>query len=67
MHCFPNRYHIPKLNREQVNYLNRPISPKEIEGIKNLPTNQSKKKKNPKNKTNKQTNKKTAQGQMALV
>jgi hypothetical protein len=30
--------HIPKLNQEQVNYLNRPTSHKEIEVIKNLPT-----------------------------
>ena len=35
---FLDRYHIPKLNQEQVNYLNRPISPKEIEEvIKYLP------------------------------
>jgi hypothetical protein len=38
MDDFPDRYHIPKLNQEQVNYLNRTISPKEIEVIKNLPT-----------------------------
>ena len=36
------RYHISKLNQEQVNYLNRPIFPKEIkEVIKNLPTKKS--------------------------
>jgi hypothetical protein len=28
---FLDRCHIPKLNQEQVNYLNRPISHKEIE------------------------------------
>ena len=37
MDGFLNRYHIPKLNQEQVNYLNRPIFYKEIEVIKNLP------------------------------
>jgi hypothetical protein len=35
---FLDRCHIPKLNQEQVNYLNRLISHKEIEVIKNLPT-----------------------------
>jgi hypothetical protein len=34
---FLDRYHIPKLNQEQVNYLNRPISPKEIEEIIKIP------------------------------
>ena len=52
MDGFLNGNHIPKLNQEQVNYLNRPISHKEIEVIKNLPKQ-------------KQTNKK--QGQMYLV
>ena len=38
MEDFLDRYHI-LLNQEQVNYLNRPISPKEIEEvIRNLPT-----------------------------
>jgi hypothetical protein len=33
-----DRYHIPKLNQDQINYLNSPISPKEIEVlIKSLP------------------------------
>jgi hypothetical protein len=41
MDGFLDRYHIPKLNQEQVNYLNRPISHKEIEVIKNLPTKKS--------------------------
>ena len=39
MHGLLDRWHIPKLNQEQVNYLNRPISHKEIEEvINNLPT-----------------------------
>ena len=39
---FLDRCHIPKLNQEQVNYLNRPISHKEIEEvIKILPTKKS--------------------------
>jgi hypothetical protein len=31
MDDFLERYHIPKLNQDEVNYLNRPMSPKEIE------------------------------------
>jgi hypothetical protein len=39
MDGFLDRYHIPKLNQEQVNCLNSPISQKEIEEvIKSLPT-----------------------------
>jgi hypothetical protein len=49
MDCFLDRYHIPQFNHEQVNYLNRPISHKEIENS----LNPSKK------KNKKQTNKKT--------
>ena len=56
MDGFLDRCHIPKLNQEQVNYLNRPISHKEIEEVsKNLPC-----------KTNKQKHKNN-QGQMDLV
>jgi hypothetical protein len=34
--------HIPKLNQEQINYLNRPVTHKEIEdAIKNFPTKKS--------------------------
>jgi hypothetical protein len=41
MDGFLDRYHIPNLNQDQVNYLKRPISHKEIEVIKNLPTKKS--------------------------
>jgi hypothetical protein len=36
MDGFLDRWHIPKLNQEQVKYLNKPISHEEIEIIKNL-------------------------------
>jgi hypothetical protein len=39
MDKFLDRYQVPKLNQDQVNDLNGPISPKEIEAIINsLPT-----------------------------
>jgi hypothetical protein len=39
MDKFLDRYQVPKLNQDQVNDLNSPISPKEIEAvINNLPT-----------------------------
>jgi hypothetical protein len=41
MDGFLDRCHIPKLNQEQVNYLNRPISQEEIEVIKNHLTKKS--------------------------
>jgi len=42
MDGFLNRYHILKLNQEQVNFLNRPIFHKGTEEvIKNLPTKKS--------------------------
>lgn len=41
MDGFLERCHTSELNQEQVNYLNRPISHKEIEVIKNFPTNKS--------------------------
>jgi hypothetical protein len=38
MDDFLERYYVLMLNQEQVNYINRPISPKKIEEvIKNLP------------------------------
>jgi hypothetical protein len=33
MDSFLDRYHIPKLNQEQANYLNMPISLKKIEQL----------------------------------
>ena len=37
-----DRYHVPKLNQDQINDLNSPISPKEIEAVTNsLPTKKS--------------------------
>jgi hypothetical protein len=39
---FLDRYQVPKLNQDQVNDLNSPISPKEIEAVINsLPTKKS--------------------------
>ena len=43
MDNFLDRYQIPKLNREQVNYLNSPITPKEIEAVINSPPSPHKK------------------------
>ena len=39
MDNFLDRYQVPKLNQDQINDLNSPISPKEIEAVTNrLPT-----------------------------
>jgi hypothetical protein len=39
MDDFLDRYHLPKLNQDKVNYLNNPITSKEIEAvIKSLST-----------------------------
>ena len=39
MDKFLDRYQVPKLNQDQINHLNSPITPKEIEAvIKSLPT-----------------------------
>ena len=39
MDNFLERYQVPKLNQDQINNLNSPISPKEIEAVINaLPT-----------------------------
>jgi hypothetical protein len=53
MDNFLDRYQVPKLNQDQINYLNSPISPKEIEAV----INSLKTKKQNKTKQNKQTNK----------
>ena len=42
MNNFLDRYQVPKLNQDQINNLNSPISPKEIEAVINsLPTKKS--------------------------
>ena len=42
MDKFLDRYQVPKLNQDQVNDINSPISPKEIEAVINsLPTKKS--------------------------
>jgi hypothetical protein len=42
MDNFLGRYQVPKLNQDQINNLNSPISPKEIEAVINsLPTKRS--------------------------
>ena len=42
MDKFLDRYQVPKLNQDQVNDLNSPISPKEIEAVINLSPSQKK-------------------------
>ena len=42
---FLNRYQVPKLNQDQVNDLNSPIAPKEIEAVINSLSTKKKKKK----------------------
>ena len=42
MHKFLKKYNFPKLNREEIENLNRPITSTEIETvIRNLPANKS--------------------------
>jgi hypothetical protein len=54
MDKFPDRYQVTKLNRDQINDLNSPISPKEIEAVINsLPPSKKKKKKKKNKKTKK--------------
>jgi len=39
---FLDRYQVPMLNQEQINHLNSPVTPKEVEAvIKSLPTQKS--------------------------
>jgi hypothetical protein len=65
MDNFLDTYQIPKSNQDQINHLNSPITPKEIETVlKSLPI------KNKKTKKQKQTNKQTknkAHNQMGLM
>ena len=52
MDKFLDRYQVTKLKQDQVNYLNSPIYPKEIEaGINRLPTKKEKKTNKKKTKT----------------
>jgi hypothetical protein len=45
MNKFPDRYQVSKLNQDQINDINSPMSPKEIEAVINcLPTKKKKKK-----------------------
>jgi uncharacterized protein (DUF2252 family) len=71
---FLDRYKVAKLNQDQINDLNSPISSKEIETVINSivsqPKNKTKQNKTNKTKQNKQTNKQTkkpTQDQMGLV
>ena len=42
MNNFLGRYQVPKLNQDQINKVNSPISPKETEAVSNsLPTKKS--------------------------
>jgi hypothetical protein len=52
MDDFLDRYHLPKVNQDQVNYLNSPIIPKEIEAVIKISYSKTKQ-----NKTKKQTTK----------
>jgi hypothetical protein len=54
---FLERHQVPRLNQDQINDLNGPISPKEIEAVINsLPTKKTKQnKKTQKNNNNKTT------------
>jgi hypothetical protein len=49
MDNFLNSYHVPKLNQDQINEPNSPISPKEIEAVINSLQTKKKKKKKKKN------------------
>jgi hypothetical protein len=42
MDNYLDRYHVPNLNQDQINDLNSPISPKEIEAVINSLLNQKK-------------------------
>jgi hypothetical protein len=58
MNNFLDRYQVPKLNQDQINDLNNPVSPKEIEAVINsLPTKKKQKQKKTKTKTKTKTKK----------
>ena len=62
---FLDRYQVPKLKQDQINYVNSPVNTKEIEAVINsLPRKKNKQTKS--KKQNKQTNKQK-QDQMGLV
>ena len=42
MDNFLDKYQVPKLNQDQINVLNSPISPKEIEAVINSHPNKKK-------------------------
>jgi hypothetical protein len=68
MDKFLDRYQLPKLNQDQVNDLNSPMFPKEIEAvIYRLPTKKKKTNKQTKQNKTKQKKKKKKQDQMGLV
>ena len=69
MDNFLDRYQVQKLNQDQINHLNSPITPNEIESVINsLLTKKTKQNKTKQtNKQNKQTNKKKSQDQLSLV
>jgi hypothetical protein len=68
MDNFLDRYQVPKLNQDQIDDLNSPISPKEIETVINSLLTKTKQNKQNKTKQNKtKQNKTKPQDQMCLV
>jgi hypothetical protein len=76
MDNFLDRYQVQKLNQDQINHLNSPITPNEIAAVtKSLPTKKKKKKNKeqtttttkPQNNNNNNNNNNKALGQMDLV
>jgi hypothetical protein len=61
MDNFLDRYQVPKLNQDQINDLNSPISPKEI-GVNNSHLTKKNKKTKNKKKQNKTKQKKKSTG-----
>jgi hypothetical protein len=58
---FLDRYQIPKFNQDEINNLNSPISPKEVEGVINSLLTKNKQTNKQKNKKKQKKNKKTKQ------